>query len=197
MIQPRWPVLVLLVLLTACTGGGDPGAQARPDDTREAASGSPAPAGYASQSVGELTFSVPRPWGPVEAPASGTVAAMQLALRAPAAEGAPAPVALALLTSKPSRPAAQEVKALLAIKRDVQKAQVLEEQSLSLEGFANATLVSYVESGAAGRQRTDVLIGDLPSGAVVTLTVIASPETFEAEGLRAIALSARATGRPT
>ena len=190
-----WAVLLLFMLLAACSGE-DPGSSGGSAAPPDATSGSPAPVGYATQTVGELSFSVPGTWMSVSAPAASTPGVVQLALRAPAASGAAAPVALALLSPEPSRAARQEVEALIAIKRDVQKAKDLQERPLSLEGFENATLVSFTEQGPAGPQRTDVLMGDLPNGSVATLTVIARPETFTAGGLQSIALSARANGRP-
>lgn len=204
MTSRSWPVLLLVLLLAACSGGDEPAAPGGSGSESAAGSaappdalvGSPAPAGYATQAVGELSFSVPGTWMPVEAPAASAPGVVQLALRAPAADGAAAPVALALLSPKPSRDARREVEALVAIKRDVQKAEDLQEQPISLEGFTSASLVSFTEQGPAGAQRTGVLIGDLPSGAVVTLTVIASPEAFRADSLEAIVLSARGRGRP-
>lgn len=175
-----------VLLLTACSSGDDPSAQAP-------AVASP-PAGFASYSIGDVTFSAPSSWDEVEA---GTAAVpvtgeQEVALRAPAEDEESAPVALAVLDPSPSRDAAAEVDALLTVKRDVQKVPVRTE-TLALPGFASAELLAYDEDLVTGeRLHTDVLVGELDDGTLVTLTVKAETALFGQLQLGSVVRSARA-----
>ena len=185
-------VLLAAVLLTACsTGGAADGSAAAP-----APEVSP-PAGFRSVAVGDLTFSVPAAWSKVPAatgPAPET-GEQELALRAPGADGQPAPVVVVLLDSTPSRDAAAELDGLLTVKRDVQKLAVLVDP-VALDCFVTADVVSYDEDLVTGqRQRTDALIGELADGTLVTLTVKAEAALFGQLQLGAVARSMKAERR--
>ena len=185
-------VLLAAVLLTACSTGGaaqDSAAAPAPEVTT--------PAGFRSVAVGDLTFSVPAAWSEVPA-ATGPVpetGGQELALRAPAAAGQPAPVVVAVLDPMPSRDAAAELDGLLTVKRDVQKAQVRVEP-VALDGFVTADVVSYDEDLLTGeRQHTDAIIGQLADGTFVSLTVKAEAALFGQLQLGAVVRSARAPRR--
>lgn len=179
----------LLILLAACSGG-------QSSATPKAQPGQTPPPGFAVQRIGLLSFAVPQAWQPVSTqPGRVTGGIQELALRAPGPKDEPAPVALALISADPQRPAAKEVMALVTIKRDVQRAQQVREQALALPGFASATLVSYDEPNTSGGPlHTEVLVGELADGSVVTLTIKAEQGEFAAANLGAIALSATADG---
>lgn len=180
------------VLLVAACGGSGGAAGAAPSP----GPGSTPPAGFRPHSVGALTFEAPATWSPVTVPTgSGPATGAQLALRAPAPAGQAGPVALALLDPTPGRDAAAEVDSLVTIKRDVHKADV-RTLPLALAGFTAAVLVSYDEDLLTGeRQRTDLLVGDLLDGTLVTLTVKAEAALFGQLELGAIARSSRALQR--
>lgn len=185
-------LLAAVLLLAACTGG-------EPAATPSGRPGSPAPSAFVDRRVGPVVFSTPSSWTTPEdeAPASATVTTgvERLVLRQPATGDGPSPSLVATFAAEPQRPATEEVRALVAIKERVQRARDVQQEPLVLPGFAGATLVSYEEDGPAGAQRVEVLVGELPDGAVTTVTLVASPEQFPGLDLSAVALSARVSGR--
>ena len=186
----------LLVLLAACSGGSEatgpaPSVPAPPP-------GATPPAGFTPRTVGALSFSTPADWQ--EVPATGRLAPagdqLQLVLRAPGAEGASAPVALALLDRTPARSAAAEVDSLVTVRRDVERAQDVRSDPLAVPGFTTAVLVQYEQPGPSGQAtHTDVLVGDLADGTLVTLTVKADRPDYDAGQLAAVARTAAVAGR--
>ncbi len=182
----RLLAVVPLLALAACTGDSDPG-QAAPE------AGQSSPQGYASHTVGPLTFAAPQDWEPVEQPTTPAEGTATLSVQAPGPDGQPAPVALALVARQPQRDAAAEVEALVTIMRDVRKAEDVRQRPVELDGFDSATVVSFRQTQVTGGpQQTDVLVGDLPDGSLATLTVTASPTVHAEQGLDAIVLTATA-----
>jgi hypothetical protein len=182
------------LLLAACSGSGS---EPQAADASALPSTTP-PAGFREQAVGELSFFVPADWVRV-APAEQAVVEggeLELALRAPVPEGEPGPVALALVDPTPDRGARKEADSLVRIKRDVQQVPDVSADPITLPGFSYAVLVSYDEQLATGvAQHTDVLVGDLDDGTLVTVTVKADRARYDADQLGAISRTAGAGTR--
>lgn len=123
-------------------------------------------------------------------------ARQELALAAPADEGEPTSAAVAVVDPEPRRSAAEELDALVRIRRDVHRRDV-STTPLVLEGFTSAELVSYDEPDVTGgMQRTEVLVGALVDGSVISLTVKASLGDFDRQQLQAVCRSSTAATAP-
>lgn len=179
-----------VLLLPACSGGDQQPAQASPWPSV------PPPAGFRLQEIGALSFFAPFTWervGP-EGVAAVEGGELELALRARGAQGEAVPVALALVDPTPVRSALKEADNLVRIKRDVQQVPDVRSDQVILPGFAHAVLVSYDEELASGlTQHTDVLVGDLADGTLVTLTVKAERRLYDADELEAVTRTAAAS----
>ena len=178
---------LLVVLLAACTPDQDGNT---PDGTP--AAGASPPAGFAARSLGPVSFATPQDWKPAstQPPPAGV---QELALRAPAAPGAAAPAVVGQLQLQPPRNAAASVDSLVTIKRDVQRAQNVRSEPITLTGFTSATIVSYDEAGPGGAMlHAEALVGDVATGGLFVLNVKGTQADFDARQLSAIPRSARA-----
>lgn len=82
---------------------------------------------------------------------------------------------------------------LVTIKRDVQRAQNVRSEPITLTGFTSATIVSYDEAGPGGAMlHAEALVGDLAAGGLFVLNVKGTQADFDTGQLSAIPRSARA-----
>lgn len=181
--------LSLIGMLSACSSGDSGSAS----ETAPAASPPAAPpAGFTERSLGPVSFATPQDWQPI--PSEAAAGVEELTLREPAPQSVSAAAVVALFQLEPTRTAAQEADSTVRIKRDVQRAQNVRSQTISLPGFTNAVQLSYDEVGPTGELlHTEAVVGDVARGGLLALNVVATPANFEAKQLAAITRSISAS----